>query len=394
MEMHSALQLEIPSSDRRAAAPAFSVTTPKGYFKPFRYPFAFEAYQLSQKMHWLPEEVPLAEDVRDWNTRLTDAERNLLTQLFRFFTQGDVDVGQAYMDKYMPVFRNEEVRMMLSSFSAMEAVHAHAYSLLLDTVGMPEVEYQAFKKYEVMAAKHDYVSNFNIEDEADVARALAVFSAFTEGLQLFSTFAILLSFPRSGKMKNMGQIVTWSVKDESLHVESMTKLFRTYIGERPHLWTAALKKEISEICDAMVRLEDDFIDLAFEQGGIDGLTPSEVKLYIRYIADRRLLGLGLDARYNIESHPLPWLDYMLNGVEHANFFEARATEYAKGCLTGSWSDDVWASPNVAELVGPAVVGGDTLMQEALSMEVASSLLPPPPPRLVDPITEAAARVTG
>lgn len=325
---------------------ALKVTEAKGFYKPFKYPFAFEAYKIQNQMHWTPDEVPLGDDVKDWNLKLSAAERNLLTQLFRFFTTGDIDVGQAYMDKYMKVFKNEEVRMMLSSFVNMEAVHAHAYSLLLDTVGMPEVEYQAFKQYEAMAAKHDYVTSFDVEDEGSVARAVAVFSAFTEGLQLFSTFAILMNFargdlPRGARMKGMNQIVTWSIRDESLHVEAMSRLFRVYIDEHPHLWTVEFREELYAICRKMVELEDAFIDLAFEQGGIDGLTPEEVKQYIRFIADRRLQGIGLEPIYGIEKNPLKWLDYMLSGVEHANFFESRATEYSKGSLTGSWND-VWA----------------------------------------------------
>lgn len=329
-----------------------TVCDAKGYYKPFRYPFAFEAYRMQKQMDWSPDEVPLADDVKDWNLKLSAAERNLLTQLFRFFTTGDVDVGQAYIDKYMPAFKNEEIRMMLSQFAAMEVVHAHAYSSLLDTVGMPEVEYQAFRQYKAMADKHDYVNSFDVNNEADVARALAVFSAFTEGLQLFSTFAILMNFsrgdlPSGARMKGMNQIVTWSIRDESLHVESMSRLFRVYIEERPHLWTTEFKDELHEICTKMVELEDAFIDLAFEQGGIEGITPHEVKQYIRYIADRRLQGIMLEPMFGIEKNPLVWLDYMLSGVEHANFFENRATEYAKGSLTGSW-DEIWAQPEAAD----------------------------------------------
>ena len=332
-----------------------TVTDAKGFYKPFKYQFAFEAYELQQQMHWMPKEVPLANDVKDWNHKLSSKEKNLLTQLFRFFTTGDVDIGQAYIDKYMKAFKNEEVRMMLSSFAAMESVHAHAYSLLLDTIGMPEVEYQAFRSYKAMADKHDYVSSFNIDNEADVARALAVFSAFTEGLQLFSTFAILMNFargdlPSGARMTGMNQIVTWSIRDESLHVESMSKLFRVYIEERMHLWTPEFRTELQNICRTMVELEDAFIDLAFEQGGIEGLTPEEVKQYIRFIADRRLQGIGLEPIYGIGKNPLVWLDYMLSGVEHANFFENRATEYAKGTLTGSWNE-VWAQEPDASLIG-------------------------------------------
>lgn len=322
------------------------VLAPKGFYKPFKYQWAFDAYKAQSQLHWLVDEVPLHEDVKDWKQKLTDGERNLLTQLFRFFTTGDIDVGQAYQEKYLQVFRNEEIRMMLSQFAAMEGIHAHAYSLLLDTVGMPEAEYQAFKEIGEMMAKHDYVSSFNVNNEEEIAKALAVFSAFTEGLQLFSTFAILMNFsrgdlPRGARMKGMTQIVTFSIRDESLHVESMIKLFRTFVQERPHLWTKKLQDEITQICREMVRLEDDFIDLAFSQADLEGLTKEEVKQYIRYIADRRLSALGLDEIYHVEKNPLPWLEMSLNAVEHANFFEARATEYSKGALQGTWND-VWA----------------------------------------------------
>lgn len=317
-------------------------------YKPFSSPWAFEAYKLQNQMHWLPEEVPLHDDVVDWNTRLSAQEKNLLTQIFRFFTQGDVDIAQGYIDKFMPVFKTPEVRMMLTSFAAMEATHMHAYSLLLDTVGMPETEYAAFAKYEQMAEKHDYFADFtttkegktDLEWKRGIAKTLATYSAFGEGLQLFSSFVILLNLSRFGKMKGMSQIVTWSIRDESLHVESMIKLFRQFVEENPEVVNDQFKKDIYDICREMVRLEDNFIDLAFEQGGIEGLTPGEVKQYIRYVADRRLIALGLKGNYKVKTNPLPWLDWVLNGVEHANFFENRATEYAKGTIQGSWAE-VW-----------------------------------------------------
>jgi ribonucleoside-diphosphate reductase beta chain len=115
-------------------------------YKPFKYPWAFTAYELQNQMHWIPSEVPLHDDVVDWNQRLSQTEKNLLTQIFRFFTQGDIDVAQGYIDKYMPLFKPTEIRMMLCAFAAMEATHIHAYSILLDTVGIPETEYEAFAK--------------------------------------------------------------------------------------------------------------------------------------------------------------------------------------------------------------------------------------------------------
>ena len=251
------------------------------------------------------------------------------------FTQSDVDVGAGYIDKYMPIFKKPEARMMMSSFANMESIHQDAYSLLLDTVGMPEIEYKAFAEYEQMADKHEYISDIKttMKDKKSIAKTLAVYSAFTEGLQLFSSFIILLNFPRFGKMKGMGQIITYSIRDESLHVEAMTKLFREFIQENIDIWTDSFKKEIYKACRQMVDLEDRFLDLVFEQGDITGLTKEEMKQYIRYIADRRLLQLGLKPNYEVKDNPLNWLDDVL-GVEHQNFFEGRATTYMKAGLRG------------------------------------------------------------
>ena len=307
-------------------------------YKPFSYPWAYDAWLMQQRVHWLPEEVPLADDVKDWHRTLTPAERNLLTHIFRFFTQADVEVNNCYMKHYSQVFKPTEVQMMLAAFSNIETVHISAYSHLLDTIGMPETEYSAFLKYQQMKDKYDYMQEFGIETNRDIALTLAMFGAFTEGLQLFASFAILMNFPRFNKMKGMGQIVTWSVRDESLHTQSVIKLFRTFIHENPEIWDEEFERELYIACETVLNHEDAFIDLAFEMGGIEGLEGKEVKQYIRYIADRRLSQLGLQPVYRIEQNPLPWMEEMLNGVEHANFFENRATEYSKAATQGSWEE--------------------------------------------------------
>ena len=297
-----------------------SLTGTREYYKPFDHPWMFDYYVQQNQMHWFPEDVPLHNDVQDWQY-LSDKEKNLLTQIFRLFTQSDVDVSTGYVDRYMRIFKKPEARMMMGAFNNMESIHQHAYSLLLDTVGMPEIEYKAFSEYEAMADKHDYVNNIKVsgKDKLSIAKALAVYSAFTEGLQLFSSFIILLNFPRFGKMKGMGQIITYSIRDESLHVEAMTQLFREYMQENIDLWTDDFKKEIYQACRDMVDLEDRFLNLVFKMGDIEGLTQKEMSQYIRYIADRRLLQLGLKPNYNVKDNPLTWLDDVL-GVEHQNFF--------------------------------------------------------------------------
>ena len=416
-------------------------------YKPFRYPWCYDAWLTQQRIHWLPEEVPLGDDVRDWQKNLSESEKNLLTQIFRFFTQADVEVNNCYLRHYTTVFKPTEVLMMMTAFAAMETVHIAAYSHLLDTIGMPETEYSAFLQYKEMKDKYDYMQNFNVNSKEDIAKTVAVFSAFTEGLQLFASFAILLNFPRHNKLKGMGQIVTWSVRDETLHCNSMIRIFKEFIKENPEIWTPKLKKELYEACrtiiehedafidlafemgpmqgfnvnskediaktvavfsafteglqlfasfaillnfprhnklkgmgqivtwsvrdetlhcNSMIRIfkefikenpeiwtpklkkelyeacrtivehEDAFIDLAFEMGPMEGLTAQEVKDYIRFIGNRRLVQLGLEPIYDVEKNPLGWLDTMLNAVEHMNFFEGRATEYSKASTQGTW----------------------------------------------------------
>jgi len=307
-------------------------------YKPFAYPWAYDAWQMQQRVHWLPEEVPMADDVKDWKTVLRPEEKHLLTQIFRFFTQADIEVNNCYMKNYSRVFKPTEIQMMLAAFSNMETVHIAAYAHLIDTLGLPDDEYQAFLKYKEMKDKYDYMQQFGVENNDAIARTLAAFGAFTEGLQLFASFAILLNFQRFGKMRGMGQIITWSVRDETLHTESIIRLFKTFVAENPEVKTRELDRDLYKICDKIIDLEDNFIDLAFGVGGIEGLTPEEVKLYIRYIADRRLLQLGLEPVYKVSKNPLPWMDEILNGVEHTNFFENRVTEYTKAATTGTWEE--------------------------------------------------------
>jgi ribonucleoside-diphosphate reductase beta chain len=318
--------------------------TPSAAYKPFRYPWAYDFWKRQQQIHWMPEEIPLGEDCKDWATNLNDSERNLLTQIFRFFTQSDIEVADNYMERYSRVFKPTEVKMMMASFTNMETVHIAAYALLLETIGMPESEFGAFMEYEAMRAKHDYMQTFGVENNADIARTLAMFGGFTEGLQLFASFAMLMNFPRFNKMKGMGQIVSWSVRDESLHCEGMVKLYHAFRKETGCV-TKSVADDIVENCRTVVGMEDKFIDLAFEMGPVQGMTPDDIKSYIRFVADWRLRQLELPTLYGVKENPLPWLQVLLSGVEHANFFEARATEYSKAATRGRWdgTEGVWSS---------------------------------------------------
>ena len=318
------------------------MTDERSYFKPFNYPWAYDAWLKHEQSHWLHTEVPMLEDVKDWKKKLTKEEKQFLTHIFRFFTQGDIDVAGGYVNNYLPYFPQPEIRMMLLGFAAREALHIAAYSHLIETLGLPDTTYNEFMAYAEMKEKHDYVMNISGQNttKENTATHIAVFSAFTEGMQLFSSFIMLLNFPRHGKMKGMGQIVTWSIVDETQHTENMIKLFRTYIEENREIWNDELKGRLYTIAERMVELEDKFIDLAFAMGAMEDLSAEDVKKYIRYIADRRLISLGLKGQFKVKRNPLPWVEEMINAPTHTNFFENRATDYAKGSLSGDWGD-VW-----------------------------------------------------
>ena len=320
------------------------LTNERSYFKPFYYPWAYDAWLKHEQSHWLHTEVPMMEDVTDWKKKLTDSEKQFLTNIFRFFTQGDVDVAGGYVKNYLPYFPQPEVRMMLMGFAAREALDVAAYSHLIETLGMPESTYSEFFEYEQMREKHEYILELSGQNStlASTAAHIAAFSAFTEGMQLFSSFVMLLNFPRHGKMKGMGQIVTWSIVDETMHTEGMIKLFRTFIEENKDIWNDELKSKIYTIAERMVELEDKFIDLAFEMGPMPGLSADEVKEYIRYICDRRLISMGMRGIFKRKKNPLPWVEEMINAPTHTNFFENRVTDYAKGSLKGDWKD-VWGN---------------------------------------------------
>lgn len=318
------------------------LTKERATFKPFNYPFAYDSWLQSEQAHWLHTELPFHEDVKDWETKLSANEKSFLTSVFRLFTQMDVDIAGAYVNHYMPNFKQPEVRMMLSSFAAREAIHIAAYSHLVETLGMPETIYTDFLNYAEMVKKHALFENITYsQNPEDVIRKIATISVFGEGMQLFSSFVMLLNFPRHGQLKSMGQIVSWSLADETLHCEGMTRVCRSYIAENIDVWTEDLKQDIYDIAAAMVKMEDDFIDLVFGGFELKNLTPEDVKQYIRYICDRRLIGLGLKGLYKVKKNPLQWVDETLNTTSHDSFFEVKVTDYAKGALRGSWQD-IWA----------------------------------------------------
>jgi ribonucleoside-diphosphate reductase beta chain len=314
------------------------LTEPRHYYKPFEYQQAFDYYKAQHRAHWLADEVPLASDLNDWKVKLTESEKNLIGNILKSFAQTEVHVNDYWSGKISQWFPKPEIVAMAGSFGAFEAVHAEAYARLNDELGLDN--FQAFLEDEASRNKIERLLETPSETIGEKALALAIFSAFTEGVNLFSSFAILMSFQLRNLLKGTGQIVAWSVRDESLHSQAGCWLFRTLLEENSELNTAELRDQVIEACHLSVRLEFDFIDKAFEMGDIDGLTKDQLKNFIKARANDKMRELGYSQVYNDVDPALlkqmDWFGHLTSGVEHQDFFSQRPSAYAKS--TADWSD--------------------------------------------------------
>lgn len=287
-----------------------------------------------EKVHWYEHEAKLNTDIEQWKQgKITEEAKSLISNILRLFTQADVNVGQGYYDKLIPVVKNNEARCMLGSFAAREGTHQRAYALLSDSLGFGEKFYYEFLEHEEMKAKHEYMIGQIGKSHTDFAKYIAK-QTLIEGVDLFASFAILLNFDRLGLLPGMCDVVRWSMVDESIHVEGNSALFHIFVNEHPRIVNDEFKKDIYETARELIRLSDAFIDKAFTGGGIPNLKKEDVKQYMRYTTDYRLQQLGLKKNWKVKN-PLDWIDSLM-GKTHGNFFERSIVEYAKANITGSY----------------------------------------------------------
>lgn len=318
-------------------------------YKPFSYPWAMEYAEKHEKIHWGSWEAKLQEDVKQWkNGDISDIEKAHITNILRIFTQSDVAVGGNYCDLFISSFKNNEIRNMLLSFANREGTHQRSYALLNDTLGIPEKEYSLFLEFKEMSDKIEFMTKPPVEIDHErmyLAYELAR-SVCNEGMSLFSAFVMLLNYQRFGKMKGMCEVVEWSIRDETMHVEAMTKLFHTYLEENPDLVNDSLKGYIYDNFTRAVELEESLIDLIYshlpdDQKTLLELPASDIKLYVKYLADRRLLQLGMKPIFQTKTNPLTWLDWIISGDSFKNFFEGTVTDYNASGMSGNFSPDLY-----------------------------------------------------
>lgn len=316
-----------------------SILQERVVYKPFEYPEAHDYWMKQQQAHWLHTEVPMANDVTDWKANLKDHEKNVVGGILKGFAQTETVVNDYWTGLVTKWFRKPEIIMMATTFGAFETIHAEAYSLLNEQLGLDN--FAEFLEDEATAAKIENLMEVRDAHDGSIdyheaARSLAIFSAFTEGVNLFSSFAVLLSFKMRNKLKGVGQIVEWSVRDESLHSNAGCWLFRQLMEEHPELKTDKLIAEIREAAQAALDLEFNFIDKIFEMGDLENLTKDELKNFIKHRVNTKMGDLGLKPLIpssDIDQGALKtmlWFDAVIAGKQHTDFFANRVTNYSKG----------------------------------------------------------------
>ena len=314
------------------------ITELREHYKPFEYQTAFDFYKQQHQAHWLADEVPLASDLNDWKLNLNESERNLIGNILKSFAQTETYVNDYWSTKVAVWFPKHEIKAMACAFADFESIHAEAYARLNEELGLDD--FKAFMEDSEAREKIDRLVELFGETLEDKALSLAIFSAFTEGVNLFSSFAVLMSFQLRNLMKGTGQIVAWSVRDESLHSKAGCWLYRTLLEENPQLDTPQMTQDIYDACEISVNLEYNFIDKAFEMGDIEGLTKEQLKNFIKERANQKLVELGYTPLYDdVDPNLLKqmeWFGHLTSGVEHADFFSTRVTTYSKS--TADWSD--------------------------------------------------------
>ena len=314
-------------------------------YKPFEYQEASDYWLKQQQAHWLHTEVPMMSDITDWKQNLNETEKNIIGSILKGFAQTETVVNDYWTNLVTSWFRKPEIIKMGVTFGAFETIHAEAYSLLNETLGLDN--FSEFLEDEATMAKIENLMNVRdahdgTPDWSARAKSLAIFSAFTEGVNLFSSFAILLSFKLRNLLKGVGQIVEWSIRDESLHSNAGCWLFRQLLEENPDLNTPELRASIEEAAKLSLKLELDFIDKVYEMGDLEGCPKYDLVSFIKHRVNTKMSDLGYGAIVN-DIDPdaikrMKWFDSLSAGKQHTDFFASRVTNYSKGAQNWDAND--------------------------------------------------------
>lgn len=312
---------------------------------PFKYPWAWEEFKNLCKNHWLPQEISMAQDISQWKSRdlLTDDERHLVKKILSFFANTDVLVCDNILMSIYSHISNPEVRQYLCGQAFQESIHSWSYAHIVESLSMDQNEvFGEFKKVGIIKEKHDFQEEFSKgvlnkdfttatrEGRELFLKNLCAYYLGMEGMQFYSAFVLLLNFKRRNLLTGTAEQLEYIVRDESLHCRFGTKLINQFIQENRDVWTPDLKGSVVRNITHVVELEDAFVADCMRSGDVVGMTSDDFKVYIRYIADRRLEAIGLEPFYGETDTPFPWMNEIMDLPKEKNFFETRVTEYQTG----------------------------------------------------------------
>jgi ribonucleoside-diphosphate reductase beta chain len=328
-----------------------SLFTERIEYKPFEYPIYYTEGWLKQaQAFWLHTEISMQGDIKDWNEHLSKAEKNLVGNILLGFAQTECAVSDYWTGMVSKWFPKHEIKQMAMIFGSQETIHATAYSYLNESLGLED--FKAFLHEPSIAQKFEYLLETNYDysytdlaesadARRDVARSLAIFSAFAEGVSLYSSFAVLYSFQMRNLLKGIGQQMKWSVRDESLHSKMGCQLFRHMCEEYPEL-KESVQAQVEEAASIMVEMELTFIDKMFEMGDLENLKAVDLKEFIKKRANEKLNELGYESIFHYDEYlasELDWFYHLTGGVTWTDFFAIRPTDYAKAGENEDWDED-------------------------------------------------------
>ena len=313
-------------------------------YKPFEYPeYYTEGWLKQAQVFWLHTEIPMSGDVKDWNEKLTKVEKSLVGNILLGFAQTECAVSDYWTQKVVSWFPKHEIQQMAMMFGSQETIHAVAYSYLNETLGLENFE--AFLQDKATMERFENLISYDGNKPSGIGRSLAIFSAFAEGVSLYSAFAILYSFQMRNLLNGIGQQMKWSVRDESLHSKMGCQLFRHMCEEKPELLKEC-KKDILDAATAMLKAEENYIDKMFELGDIENLKAYDLKQFIRNRLNEKLVELGYSElsgyfEFNEKAASnLDWFYHLTGGHTHTDFFAIRPTDYSKA-NEGEDFEDIW-----------------------------------------------------
>jgi len=313
-------------------------------YKPFEYPEYYNDGWLKQaQAFWLHTEIPMSGDVKDWNEKLTKEEKNLVGNILLGFAQTECAVSDYWTQKVVGWFPKHEIQQMAMMFGSQETIHAVAYSYLNETLGLENFE--AFLQDDATMQRFENLVAYEGSDPVGIGKSLAIFSAFAEGVSLYSAFAVLYSFQLRNLLKGIGQQMKWSVRDESLHSKMGCRLFNHMCKEIPNLLEEC-RDDVITAATAMLKAEEKYIDKMFELGDIENLKAYDLKQFIRKRLNEKLQELGyfdLGQYFAFDENGaanLDWFYHLTGGHTHTDFFAVRPTDYSKA-NEGEDFEDIW-----------------------------------------------------